>query len=181
MSLISLKPNKGDIRADGKRYDGNTWRETGINHHMNDEGLVFYKCKYRTLEGYLSQGGKLDKIVYKNTKAKDITEFVQKLYDKEESGDVYAIWNPSFPEWIKVGKAIDAYDRCNGYQTSSPFRDYEVIARLPCENRHKKEKEMHDVFEHFADERKGEWFKIDKLTGIKLFNFQLKQENENAA
>ena len=43
-----------------------------------------------------------------------------------------------------------------------------------------KEREMHKVFTHFAQERKGEWFKIDKVTAIKLFNYQL-QENENAA
>jgi hypothetical protein len=167
-----MKPIKGDIRADGKRYDGHTWREMGTNHHMNDEGLVFYKNEHRTVEGYLKQGGTMDKIVFKNTKVKDISALVKALYDKEEFGDVYAIWNPSFPEWIKVGKAIDAYDRCNGYQTSSPFRDYTVVARLPCENRHEKEKEMHKIFEHFSEQRNGEWFKIEKLKAIKLFNIQ---------
>jgi hypothetical protein len=39
---------------------------------------------------------------------------------------------------------------------------------------------MHKVFAHFAQERKGEWFKIDKVTAIKLFNYQV-QENANAA
>lgn len=172
-----MKPVKGDIRADGKRYDGHTWREVGVNHHMNNDGRVFYKNEYRTIEGYLQQGGKLERIVFQNAKAKEITSLVQQLYDKEAAGDVYAIWNPSFPDWIKVGKAIDAYDRCNGYQTSSPFRDYEVVARIPCENRHDKEKEMHEVFEHFADERRGEWFMIDKLTAIKLFNYQVKEKS----
>ena len=27
---------KGDIREDGKRFDGFTWREVGLNHHMNE-------------------------------------------------------------------------------------------------------------------------------------------------
>jgi hypothetical protein len=89
---------------------------------------------------------------------------------------VYIIVNTAWPEWVKVGKAVNSDDRLNGYQTSSPFRDYKVIAKLQVNNRHEKEKEMHKVFEHFAEERKGEWFKIDKVTAIKLFNYQIKGE-----
>ena len=63
-----MKPVKGDIRSDGKRYDGFTWRKTGVNHHMNDEGLVYYKRKYRTLEGYLQQGGSLERVAFRNSK-----------------------------------------------------------------------------------------------------------------
>jgi hypothetical protein len=100
-------------------------------------------------------------------------------HDKIESideGEVYIIVNTAWPEWVKVGKAVNSDDRLNGYQTSSPFRDYKVIAKLQVNNRHEKEKEMHKVFEHFAEERKGEWFKIDKVTAIKLFNYQIKGE-----
>ena len=98
-------------------------------------------------------------------------------HDKIESideGEVYIIVNTAWPEWVKVGKAVNSDDRLNGYQTSSPFRDYKVIAKLQVNNRHEKEKEMHKVFEHFAEERRGEWFKIDKVTAIKLFNYQIK-------
>lgn len=100
--------------------------------------------------------------------------------ERTSEGEVYAIVNPAFPEWVKVGKAVNADDRCNGYQTSSPFRDYRIVATLSTDNRHVKEREMHKVFAHFAKERKGEWFKIDKVTAIKLFNYQV-QENANAA
>ena len=96
--------------------------------------------------------------------------------ESTEQGDVYVITNSAWPEWVKVGKASIAEDRLNGYQTSSPFRDYKVIAKLQANNRHEKEKEMHKIFEHFAQERRGEWFKIDKVTAIKLFNYQLKGE-----
>jgi hypothetical protein len=40
-----------------------------------------------------------------------------------------------------------------------------------------KEKEMHKAFTHFAKERRGEWFNIDRVTAIKIFNYQL-QEND---
>ena len=95
-------------------------------------------------------------------------------------GEVYIIVNEAWKDWVKVGKAVSCSDRLNGYQTSSPFRDYKVIATLITDNRHTKEKEMHKIFEHFAEERKGEWFKIDKVTAIKLFNYQI-QENVDAA
>lgn len=97
-----------------------------------------------------------------------------------DNGEVYIIVNAAWPEWVKVGKAVIAKDRLNGYQTSSPFRDYSLVATLSTDNRHTKEREMHKVFTHFAQERKGEWFKIDKVTAIKLFNYQI-QENVDAA
>ena len=100
--------------------------------------------------------------------------------ENTKEGEVYAIVNKAWPDWIKVGKACIAEDRLSGYQTSSPFRDYEIVAKVSTEDRHTKEKEMHKVFQHFADDRKGEWCKIDKITAIKLFNYQV-QEIEIAA
>jgi hypothetical protein len=100
--------------------------------------------------------------------------------ERVKEGEVYIIANDAWPDWVKVGKAVIATDRLNGYQTSSPFRDYRLVATLSTEDRHSKEREMHKVFEHFAQERKGEWFKIDAITAIKLFNYQI-QEIENAA
>ena len=97
-----------------------------------------------------------------------------------DQGEVYIIVNEAWPEWVKVGKAVISEDRLKGYQTSSPFRDYRIVATLSTDNRHTKEREMHKVFAHFAQERKGEWFKIDNVTAIKLFNYQV-QENVNAA
>lgn len=91
-----------------------------------------------------------------------------------DQGEVYIIINTAWPDWVKVGKAVSSSDRLNGYQTSSPFRDYEIVATLATDNRHNKEREMHKIFEHFSEERKGEWFKINKLTAIKLFNYQVK-------
>ena len=97
-----------------------------------------------------------------------------------DQGEVYIIINTAWPDWVKVGKAVNSEDRLNGYQTSSPFRDYEIVATLATDNRHTKEREMHKIFEHFSVDRKGEWFKIDNVTAIKLFNYQV-QENANAA
>ena len=101
--------------------------------------------------------------------------------ERTKEGEVYAIVNDAWLDWVKVGKAVNADDRCNGYQTSSPFRDYRIIARLSTDDRHKKEAEMHKVFAHFADDRNGEWFKISTVNAIKIFNFHQMQEVEHEA
>lgn len=103
--------------------------------------------------------------------------------ESTSQGEVYAIVNDAWPDWIKVGKASIAEDRLNGYQTSSPFRDCSIIATLYTEDRHSKEREMHKVFQHFAKERRSEWFKIDKIKAINIFNIhamsELSKEVEN--
>ena len=60
--------------------------------------------------------------------------------ESTEQGDVYVITNNAWPEWVKVGKASIAEDRLNGYQTSSPFRDYKIVAKIATEDRHEKER-----------------------------------------
>ena len=36
-------------------------------------------------------------------------------YELSREGQVYIITNPNFPEWVKVGMAVDSEDRLNGY------------------------------------------------------------------
>jgi hypothetical protein len=78
-------------------------------------------------------------------------------YELSKEGQVYIITNPNFPEWVKVGMAVDSEDRLNGYQTSSPFRDYELFTCWSVADRRSAESEAHDLLEKTYD-RKGEWF-----------------------
>lgn len=80
-----------------------------------------------------------------------------------KSGYVYAIHNPAWEGFVKIGVAIDVYDRLSSYQTSSPFRDYELIGYVFSDDRLALEKEIHSKFE-----RNNEWVKTDKTT-IKRF------------
>ena len=57
----------------------------------------------------------LAKVYGKQTKA---------VYDQIKEGSVYILGNPAWPDWVKVGMALDAEDRLNNYQTGGPFRDY---------------------------------------------------------
>ena len=78
-------------------------------------------------------------------------------YELSKEGQVYIITNPNFPEWVKVGMAVDSEDRLNGYQTSSPFRDYELFTCWSVSDRRSAESDAHSLLEKTSD-RKGEWF-----------------------
>jgi hypothetical protein len=78
-------------------------------------------------------------------------------YAEAKEGQVYIIFNPSFPSWCKVGMAVDAEDRLKQYQTSSPYRDYKLIKVYNTPDRRIAESEAHILLEkHFS--RRGEWF-----------------------
>ena len=163
----------GTIREDGKRWDGSVWRKVGVNHHLNEEGLVYYKRKYRTLSGYLQQGGKIERLVFNKMNPKDIGIFAKALYDNQKSGHVYVIVNDAWPEWVKIGKAVDAEDRLNGYQTSSPMRDYKLVHSVYFEDRHKAEKKAHvaaaSATKHpWNKVDNGEWFKLSHEEAVKI-------------
>ena len=81
-------------------------------------------------------------------------------YTKTLEGYVYIVKNPAWKNWIKVGMAIDAEDRCNQYQTSSPFRDFNLIHSRFFKNRKEAEQEVHSKLKEVASEFNGEWFKL---------------------
>ena len=102
-------------------------------------------------------------------------------HEKIESvkeGEVYAITNPAWPEWIKIGKAVNTADRLNGYHTSSPFRDYEIGYFIETDNRHKSEREIHKLMEGVADDRAGEWFKVNMKEVKYIFNLYKEQNSK---
>ena len=86
-----------------------------------------------------------------------------------KQGYVYAIHNPAWNNFVKIGVAIDVYDRLKSYQTSSPLRDYELIGYVFSSDRLSLEKEIHHKFE-----RNNEWVKTSK-DSIKKF---LKEHEE---
>lgn len=78
-------------------------------------------------------------------------------YEMAQEGEVYIIYNPSFPSWIKVGMAVDSEDRLKQYQTGSPYRNYTVHKAYTVDDRRKSEAEAHALLEE-NHERRGEWF-----------------------
>jgi len=90
--------------------------------------------------------------------------------DSIKEGYVYAITNPAWPGWVKIGMAIDADDRCNGYQTSSPFRDYVLEHVMVTNNRRVAEAQAHKAAAKIAQEVRGEWFKLSVEEAKNILN-----------
>ena len=87
-----------------------------------------------------------------------------------KEGYVYVITNKAWPEWVKIGMAIDAEDRLNGYQTSSPMRDFVLEHSVASNDRRKSEKEAHTRALPLATDCKGEWFKMSVKQAITILD-----------
>jgi len=97
-----------------------------------------------------------------------INEKVKELFDEVEDGYVYIIKNPAWKGWVKVGMAIDAFDRTNAFQTGSPFRDYVLVDKEYFEDRRFAEKFIHHKLQPLAKERNGEWFRAGTNVAVRV-------------
>ena len=79
-------------------------------------------------------------------------------YENSTEGYVYIISNPAWDGWHKVGMAIDAWDRLRVFQTSSPFRDFQLEYCKYFKDRKSAELEVHGLLRLLHTPRKGEWF-----------------------
>ena len=90
--------------------------------------------------------------------------------DNIKEGYVYAITNKAWPDWVKIGMAIDAEDRLNSYQTSSPMRDFVLEHCVASNERRKAEKEAHTRVLPLSLDSKGEWFRIPLQQAITILD-----------
>ena len=88
--------------------------------------------------------------------------------DRAKPGYVYAVTNPAWPGWVKVGMAVDSQDRLNSYQTGSPLRDYELLCDFKSEDKTADERKAHMLLRAVASEFRGEWFKVDTSVAYTL-------------
>ena len=88
------------------------------------------------------------------------------------AGFVYAIANPAWPDYVKVGSAIDVIDRLNSYQTSSPHRDYYLVDYYFAHDRLKEEANVHSLYN-----RNSEWC-LCSVEEIKLYFKHRKRETQ---
>jgi len=79
------------------------------------------------------------------------------LFETVKEGDVYIMRNPAWPEWVKVGMAIDATDRAKNYQTYTPFADFKVSFKKRFKDRYVAEKAAHKELTRYPS--RGEWFR----------------------
>ena len=89
----------------------------------------------------------------------------QKIEQTKE-GEIYAITNTAWINWYKIGKAVNAKDRLNAYQTGSPFRNYELLMSYKADNRHVAERNIHKLLVKHKYNRRGEWFYVEELAEL---------------
>ena len=133
-------------RGEGKYYKDNpeaVWKR--------DQTKMWVNGKYIPKSHPLHKPGR-----YKNFEDAAFSSLAK--YETSVEGQVYVIVNPNFSEWVKVGMAVDSEDRLNGYQTSSPFRDYALVSSWGVNDRRAAETEAHTELQKLY-ERRSEWFK----------------------
>ena len=160
MKHINKPSNKNTIFEDGQ------WWYVGTNdgarrsitaHNKKNTSRMFVNGKYVPKSHPLYKSGR-----YKNFESAAFSAL--QGYEKSNVGYVYAVCNPAWKGWYKVGMAVDAADRCSGYQTSSPFRDYKVSYSKYFEDRREAERLVHSALKENKIEHANEWFKTDLKT-----------------
>jgi len=134
-----------------KRGEGKYYKDNPESVWKRDQTKMFVNGKYIPKSHPLHKPGR-----YKNFEAAAFSSLSK--YESSVEGQVYVIVNPNFPEWVRVGMAIDSEDRLNNYQTSSPFRDYVLNYKWNVSDRRAAESESHTEL-HKLYERRSEWFK----------------------
>ena len=134
-------------KTEGKYYKDNPERK-----RVRNEGRMWVNGKYIVQSHPLHKPGRYGSF-------EDAAFSSLAKYESSVEGQVYIITNPSFPEWVKVGMAVDAEDRLRGYQTSSPFRDYELFYSWSVNDRRTAETEAHSILKKWSAGKKNEWFK----------------------
>ena len=91
------------------------------------------------------------------------------------SGYLYIITNKSWPGWIKIGTTRNLKTRLQSYQTSSPFRDYDVIYSIKHPAYLQAEQNIKKQMAHFAKQIKNEWYEVD----IEVAKVRLTEQLDN--
>ena len=100
---------------------------------------------------------------------KKIKQGTLEQFNRIKTGDVYIITNPAWPDWVKIGRGVDAKDRFKDYMTYSPFRDYKLEYFVHTEDRTEAEHKAHLEAEKLG-ERRNEWFKITVKQAKEILN-----------
>ena len=156
-----------------KKRDNGTRRIRVDAYLRENSNRMFVNGKYVPTSHPLHKPGR-----YKSFEAAAFDSL--KNYTQSKEGQVYIISNPNFKGWVKVGMAVDANDRLNNYQTSSPFRDYKLDYTFDTEDRRASEAAAHTALDARFP-RNGEWFKCSPRQAWSIIANVVNQANKKAA
>lgn len=77
-------------------------------------------------------------------------------------GYLYAINNPAWPGFFKIGKAYSLYRRLSNYQTGTPNQDYAIHDAIKVHDRHLAERIAHEYLNEYR--HANEWFECSDAT-----------------
>lgn len=117
---------------------------------VRNKGRMFVNGKYVPISHPLHKAGRYEGF-------EEAAFSALKNYKESKEGQVYIITNPAFEGWVKVGMAVDAIDRLKNYQTSSPFRDFELQYFCKVNDRRASEAKAHQLLASKFNQQ-GEWF-----------------------
>ena len=168
---------------DAKNYKKNIFEENGEKFYLSSDGCrrrlgaIIRKNKKRMyVDGkYIPTSHPLHKPGrYKGFEEAAFSSLEN--YTSSKQGEVYIITNPAFEGWVKVGMAVDATDRLKGYQTSSPFRDYELQYFCKVNDRRASEAQAHQTLASKFNQQ-GAWFQLSIEEARQVIN-QVKLESK---
>lgn len=85
----------------------------------------------------------------------------------DPSGWVYAITNPAWPGFFKIGKAARLRRRLGSYQTGAPYKDYQIWDAIRVPDRHLAERSAHEYLTEYRID--NEWFRCTPTTVTSAF------------
>lgn len=164
LEIVGRTPtNKNCIYEDGEWWyvgqaDGG--RRRVKSHNKKNTSRMFVNGKYVPKTHPLYKAGR-----YKGFEEAAFSSLEN--YDTSPEGEVYIITNKAWPEWVKVGMAVDSQDRLKNYQTSSPFRDYALLYSYEVKDRRVAESAAHVRLAKECDNI-NEWFKLPHAVANEL-------------
>lgn len=95
----------------------------------------------------------------------------KKAKPDDGSGFVYAIKNPVWPGWVKLGMTIDLDGRVAAYQMYTPREAYAIVHSVKVADRHISEGLAHrKAADASKKDPSGEWFYISDAIGISILD-----------
>lgn len=87
-----------------------------------------------------------------------------------QEGFIYLAGNPAWPDWLKVGMTIDYESRLATYNISDPLSAFQFLKVKWVEDRRRSESTLLELLGEHSEARRGEWFKTDPETALKIFS-----------
>lgn len=139
------------------------------------------------IDAYLADQDKTKGKIEVSTEEIESDEFMQLLVTHERKknpstqvrreqlpyGFVYGVWHPAdyWKGWVKVGRAGISKERMSTYQTSDPWKAFELLHKILVKDRYAGEKLVLDYFRGEGYEVRDEWVRVDHQTFIDVLNW----------